>query len=77
MGFTRQNTVLTMRARSAVSTLTDESVYDGRWDGVYTFGTPVLYIAEKPDLPGNKNFFLDPLARSFFPRLFLPHPVLL
>lgn len=44
--------------------------------GVYTFGTPVLYIAEKPDLPGNKNFFLDPLSLSFSlslsPLLFQP-----
>lgn len=37
---------------------------EGGTRGVYTFGTPVLYIAEKPDLPGNKNFFLDPLAHS-------------
>jgi len=31
-----------------------------RGRGRYTFGTPALYIAEKPDLPGNKNFFLHP-----------------
>lgn len=29
-----------------------------RREGGHTFGTPALYIAEKPDLPGNKNFFL-------------------
>lgn len=32
----------------------------GSGGGRYTFGTPALYIAEKPDLPGNKNFFLHP-----------------
>lgn len=51
-----QDTALTMRARG-VSTLHGRG--NGSEEG-YTFGTPALYIAEKPDLPGNKNFFPHP-----------------
>lgn len=58
-----QDTALTMRARG-VSTLRAtrprEQEGGGSGGGRYTFGTPALYIAEKPDLPGNKNFFLHP-----------------
>lgn len=49
----------------------------------YTFGTPALYIAEKPDLPGNKNFFLrvplspvdmQPFINTPFPSIHLSRP---
>lgn len=53
-----QDTALTMRARG-VSTLHGRG-RGSRRGGEHTFGTPALYIAEKPDLPGNKNFFLHP-----------------
>lgn len=61
MGLGRQNTVLTMRAQSCFYPYGGELVGGKGGTGVYTFGAPVLYIAEKPDLPGNKNFFLDTL----------------
>lgn len=41
----------------------------GSGGGRYTFGTPALYIAEKPDLPGNKNFFLHPSRLPPSPRV--------
>jgi len=49
---------------------TDEAVGAER-GGEHTFGTPALYIAEKPDLPGNKNFFLHP-SHAWLPS---PRPV--
>lgn len=57
-----QDTALTMRAKG-VSTLHGRGRGNRRMagrGGKHTFGTPALYIAEKPDLPGNKNFFLHP-----------------
>lgn len=66
-----QDTALTMRARG-VSTLRAARPREqggGSGGGRYTFGTPALYIAEKPDLPGNKNFFLHPSRLPpFLPR---------